>query len=65
MKVPIELNLLINLNYENYYHRMINKVTKLKKIFKNNYNYDIHYLKNLNEDPIKYMQIKDINNYLR
>ena len=44
---------------------MIKQSHEIEKIFKNNYNYDIHYLKGpVHVDPIKYMQIKDINNYL-
>lgn len=53
------------LNYENYYLKMIKQSHEIEKIFKDNNNYEIHYLKGpAHKDPIKYMQIKDINNYL-
>ena len=52
-------------NISEYYKKMIMQSSEVSKLFKNKAKYNIHYLKGIdNENPLKMMQIKDLNNYL-
>ena len=52
-------------NVKDYYSRMIKQNNEVNKIFKNKITFNIQYLKGIEHvDSIKFMQIKDINNYL-
>ena len=57
------LNKIYNLN--DFYLRMVQQNHEIEKIFKSKKNYNQYFLKGPhNKDPLKFMQIKDLNNYL-
>ena len=57
------LNKIFNLN--DFYLRMVQQNHEIDRIFKLKKNYSQYYLKGPeNKDPLKFMQIKDLNNYL-
>jgi len=52
-------------NIQDYYKKMVIQSNAVNKIYKNNVDYNIFYLKGpIDNDYLKMMQIKDINNYL-
>ena len=52
-------------NINDFYIRMVKQSEEVNKIFKQKIDYSQSYLKGIrNDDPIKFMQIKDLSNYL-